>query len=66
MIDKNAGSNEENMIWLIPAGQADYFGLPGLRRKIEEFYVDDEIETAQSSRFPGIEIEEFEECILLH
>ena len=66
LIDKNAGTNEENIIWLVPAGQADYFGLPGLRRKIEEFYADDEIEMAKSSRFPGIEIEEFEECILLH
>lgn len=67
LIDKNCGNNTDNMIWLVPAGQADYFWLKsGLKDTIEKFYAVDEIELPSSSKFPEIEVEEFEECILLH
>ncbi len=67
LIDKNVGSNEENMLWIVPAGQSDHFWLKSdLKATIEKFYATDELEMSHSSYFPEIEIEEIEECILLH
>lgn len=66
LFDKKAGSDGENMIWLIPAGQSNFFWINDLRKKIVEFYETDEIEIDNHSYFPGIEPEEFEEFILLH
>ncbi len=66
LFDKNIGINEKNMIWLIPAGQHDYFWLNILKRTISDFYMTDEAETNSNVLFPKVEPEEFEECILLH
>lgn len=67
LFDQKAGMNGRNMIWLIPAGQANYYFLENnLRQMVSMFYDKDEIEFTQSSEFPGIEVEEFEECVLLH
>lgn len=66
LFDQKAGADGENMIWLIPAGQANYFLLDILRREIVGFYETDEIDFGNHSNFPGIEAETFEECILLH
>ena len=66
LFDRKAGEVGENMIWLIPAGQADYFWLPTLKKEIEDFYKKDEFEIGNHSHFPSIERETFEECILLH
>lgn len=66
LFDKKAGNAGQNMIWLIPAGQANYFWFPTLKKKIEDFYRNDEIKLSNHEYFPGIEAEEFEECILLH
>ena len=66
LFDEKAGTEGQNMIWLIPAGQADFFWLPTLKKEIEDFYKNDEIELNNHEYFPGIEAEEFEECILLH
>jgi hypothetical protein len=66
LFDQKAGINGQNMIWLIPIGQGNYFWLNNLRKFIIEFYEKDEIGISNHSHFPGIEKEEFEECILLH
>lgn len=66
LFDEKAGTEGQNMIWLIPAGQSNFFWLPSLKEKIENFYKNDEIELNNHEYFPGIEAEEFEECILLH
>lgn len=68
LFDQKAKSEGENMIWLIPAGQADYFWLPSLRNTITAFYEneEEEIDLPDRSNFFGIQAEEFEECILLH
>ncbi len=66
LFDKNIGNDGKNMIWLVPAGQHDYFWLNTLKRTITDFYLTDEIETDSNPLFPGVEPEEFEECILLH
>ncbi|OUP74004.1 hypothetical protein B5F08_12415 [Anaeromassilibacillus sp. An172] len=67
LIDKNCGNNGENMIWLVPAGQADFFWLKSdLKKTIEKFYVSDDIKTITVSCFPDIEAEEFKKCILLN
>ena len=65
LFDQKAESNNENMIWIVPAGQADFFWLENLREQVVDFYDTDEIDYPESSDFPGIEAEEFEECILL-
>ena len=54
------------MIWIIPAGQVEFFWLPELKRLFEGLYETDEIEFFDRSYFPGVSAEEFEECILLH
>ncbi len=66
LFEEKAGTEGQNMIWLIPAGQSHFFWLPTLKKKIENLYKDDEIELNNHVCFPGIEAEEFEECILLH
>ena len=66
LFDQKAGDEGKNMIWLIPAGQADYFYLTTLKKKIVDFYKKDLFEINDRVEFPGIEPEEFEECILLH
>lgn len=66
LFDEKAGTEGQNMIWLIPAGQANFFWFPTLKEEIEDFYKNDEIELNNHEYFPGIEAEEFEECILLH
>ena len=66
LFDQKAGVDGQNMIWLIPAGQARHFWLMTLRKQIEAFYEEDKIELNSYVEFPGIEAEEFEECILLH
>ena len=66
LFDQKAGTDGRNMIWLIPAGQADFFWLPTLKHKVMEFYETDEMEIDDHVHFPGIKAEEFEECILLH
>ena len=65
LFDQKARSDVENMIWIIPAGQVSFHWLPELKDRIESFYQTDEIDLGNSSYFPGIEAEEFEECILL-
>lgn len=66
LFDQKAGSDGENMIWFIPAGQTDFFWIDNLRKKIVEFYETDKIDICNRTYFPNIEPEEFEECILLH
>lgn len=66
LFDQKAGIDGENMIWLIPAGQSNYFWTNNLRKTLVEFYETDEIDIGNHSYFPGIESENFEECILLH
>ena len=66
LFDRKAGPEGKNMIWLIPAGQADFFWLPKLKEKIEDFYEKDELALNRVEYFPGMEAEEVEECILLH
>ena len=66
LFDQKAENEGENMIWIIPAGQSNFYWLHDLKKKIESFYRDDEIDERKESNFPGIEVEEFEECILLH
>lgn len=66
LLEQRAGINGGNMIWLIPAGQSDFWWFKGLEADIVNFYETDEIEITKRSPFPGIEEEEFEECILLH
>ncbi len=56
----------KDMIWLIPAGQAEFFWFEPLKRTIVTFYETDEFHIRDHCNFPGIEVEEFEECILLH
>ena len=64
LFDQKA-ETEKNMIWIIPAGQADYFWLYSLRKTIVGFYETDQIDLGSRVKFPGIEAEDFEECILL-
>ena len=66
LFDRKAGGAGENMIWIIPGGQAGFFWLPELKREISAFYEQDEVPFGNNSRFPGIDAEEFEEVILLH
>lgn len=66
LFDQKAGVDGANMIWIIPAGQANYYWLNDLGKKIVKFYETDEIDLGEHSHFSGIEPEEFEECILLH
>lgn len=66
LFDQKAKNDGENMIWIVPAGQSNFFWINDLRKTIEEFYETDEIDMVNHSHFPGIEPEEFEECILLH
>lgn len=66
LFDQKAKSDNQNMIWIIPAGQNNYFWLKSLKKEIIEFYETDEIKYPENSSFPHIEAEEFEECILLH
>lgn len=66
LFDQKAKAGGTDMIWMIPAGQADFFWLPSLKKKIVDFYENNEMELDQTVRFPGMEAEEFEECILLH
>ncbi len=66
LFDQKAGADGKDMIWIIPAGQADFFWLNSLKHMVMDFYEKDEIEIDDHSHFPGIEAEEFEECILLH
>jgi hypothetical protein len=66
LFEQKAGLKGKNMIWIIPAGQAEYFWLPSLREKLVNFYENDEMEISNHSGFPGTEVEDFEECILLH
>lgn len=66
LFDQKAGTDAEDMIWIIPAGQADYFWLNDLKKTIVDFYETDLMDLGTRSYFPGIEVEEFEECILLH
>lgn len=66
LFDQKAGSDGEDMIWVIPAGQAKFFWINDLRKKIVDFYEVDEIDMSNHSHFLGIDSEEFEECILLH
>ena len=66
LFDQKAGHDGENLIWIIPAGQSDFFWLPNIKEKIESFYQNDEIELGYKPQFPGIEAEDFEECILLN
>lgn len=66
LFDQQAGVDGRDMIWLIPAGQSSFWWLPTLRQKIMDFYETDEIDLDGHVFFPGIEAEEFEECILLH
>ena len=66
LFDQKAGIDGKNMIWIVPAGQADFFWLHSLERMIVDFYDNDVIPDLSSSSFPGVEAEEFEECILLH
>lgn len=65
LFDKKAGAEGKNLIWIIPAGQNDYYWLPQLKQRIVDFYDHDEIEIGSHSLFPEIEVEEFKECILL-
>lgn len=65
LFDQKAGIEGKNMIWLIPAGQADYFWLPTLKQKLESFYENDQLEFDDRSYFPDVDTEEVEECILL-
>ena len=66
LFDQKAGPEGKNLIWLVPAGQHGFFWLPKLKQLVTAFYADDEIDLPDYSHFPGIETEEFEECILLH
>lgn len=66
LFDQKAGREGKDMIWIIPAGQAHFFWLPQLKRQLEGFYENDEIDLGNKSYFPGIEMEGFEECILLN
>ena len=66
LFDQKAASFGENLIWMIPAGQANYFWIPSIKEKITRFYDTDEIELNQHVCFPGIPVEDFEECIILH
>ncbi len=66
LFDQKGGAEGKNMIWIVPAGQAHFLWLSKLKRKIENFYENDEIELNDREYFTGIEAEEFEECILLH
>ena len=66
LFDKKGGIEGKNVIWLIPAGQCDFFWFPVLKQKVVGFYETDEIEIDGHVNFPNIEAEEFEECILLH
>ena len=66
LFDQKAGIDGRNMIWLIPAGQSRFVWLPTLKQKVEDYYETDEIEIDEHVHFPGIDAEEFEECILLH
>ena len=66
LFEEKAGAEGQNMIWLIPAGQRHFCWLPTLKKTIEAFYENDELELSHYKYFPGIETEEFEECILLH
>lgn len=66
LFDQRAGSDGANLIWIIPAGQANFFWINSLSKQIAEFYENDEIDLGEHFHFPGIEPEEFEECILLH
>ena len=55
LFDQKAGMDGRNMIWLIPAGQANYYFLENnLRQMVSIFYDKDEIEFTQSSEFPGM------------
>ena len=65
LFDQKAGHEGKNLIWIVPAGQQNFFWLPTIKKKIESFYEYDEIELDYEPQFPGIEAEEFEECILL-
>ena len=66
LFEQKAVSCGENLIWIIPAGQAGYGWIPSIQEKITKFYDTDEIELSRRSHFPGIPGEKFEECILLH
>jgi hypothetical protein len=66
LFDQKAGVDGDNMIWLIPAGQSNYFWLNDLKKKIVDFYETGEMDISDHPCFPGIEAENFEECILLH
>lgn len=66
LFDQKAESNNSNMIWIMPAGQSDFFWVNNLQKEISDFYETDEIDIDDHSDFPGIESEEFDECILLH
>lgn len=66
LFDQKAGSDGADMIWIIPAGQADYFWIDELRKNIVGFYETDEIDLGNCSHFPDIEVEDFEECVLLY
>ncbi len=66
LFDQKAKNDGENMIWIVPAGQSNFFWINDLKKTIVEFYETDQIDLGDNSHFPGIEPEEFEECILLH
>lgn len=66
LFDQKATPFGENLMWLIPVGQVDFWGLQSIKEKIIRFYDTGEIELDQHVYFPGIPVEEFEECILLH
>ena len=66
LFDQKVKNDGKNMIWLIPAGQSNFFWINDLRKTIVEFYETDEIDIGNHSHFPGVEPEELEECILLH
>ena len=66
LFEQKAGPEGRNMIWIVPAGQSDFFWLPELKRIFADFYENDKIDFYNHSFFPEIPAEEFEECILLH
>ena len=66
LFDQKAGIDGQNMIWIIPTGQCDFFWLHTLQKKLVDFYENDVIDISGNSHFPGIETEVFEESILLH
>ena len=66
LFEQKARNDGKNMIWIVPAGQKEFWWFPTLKKNVESFYQDDEIDVWDPSFFPEIEAEEFEECILLH